>query len=297
VRHWRIGTDNAGIGWSFGGERRAAVVDGVLLVDLDNYWGGTLTMQHELSSLSTEWLRGGPALLLPPRELAKLSLHSDTRRTSYASVDLALATEPGSASRTASLAPSLTVRISDRIAAVLGASYQDQQIGWQLVAGPGVAPPDTYLVGRVHQRAISLSLQADLALSPRMIIQLYAQPFATIGRYSRYALLADPRAARPADRFSALSPDQVTIDDTMLTIDGPQRFTVPRPDGLSRSLIASAIARWELRPGSFLTAVLTHHGSLAAGAPDARLGAELGRVLGEPGGDIVLLKLGWRWAP
>ena len=54
--------------------------------------------------------RGGPALVLPPHELARLSVHSDTRRTSYASLDLALAlaTEPGSASRTASIASALT---------------------------------------------------------------------------------------------------------------------------------------------------------------------------------------------
>ncbi|HSR98330.1 MAG TPA: DUF5916 domain-containing protein [Kofleriaceae bacterium] len=297
IRHWRIGTDNAGLGWSFGGERRAAVVDAALTVDLRSYWGGTLTLQHELSSFSTEWLRGGPALLLPPRELAKLSVHTDSRRTSTASLDLALTTEPGSASRTASVSPSLTVRMSDHVAAVLGASYQDQQIGWQLVAGPGLAPADTYLVGRVHQRAVSLSLQADLAISPRMIIQLYAQPFATIGRYDRYALLADPRASRPADRFAALSSDQVTADDTMLTIDGQRRFTVPRPDGLSRTLIASAIARWELRPGSFLTAVLSHHGDTSAIATGAQLGNQLGRVLTESGGDVLLIKLGWRWAP
>jgi hypothetical protein len=187
--------------------------------------------------------------------------------------------------------------MSDHIAAVLGASYQDQQIGCQLVAGPGLAPADTYVVGRVHQRAVSLSVQADLAISPRMILQLYAQPFATIGRYGHYALLADPRAPRATDRFAALSPDQVTVDDTMLTIDSTQRFTIPRPDGLSRTLIASAIARWELRPGSFLTAVLSHHGDAAASATGTRLGSELGRVLTEPGGDIVLVKLGWRWAP
>jgi hypothetical protein len=297
LRHWRVGTDNAGLGWSWGGERRAAVIDGVLLVDLASYWGGTLTLQHEFAALSTEWLRGGPALALPPRELAKLSLHTDTRRTSFAGLDIALATEPGSGSRSASVTPALTVRLSDHVAAVVGASYQDQQIGWQLVAGPGAAPADTYLIGRVHQRAVSLSLQADLAISPRMIVQLYAQPFATIGRYSRYALLADPRAARPGDRFTALSPDQIMLDETSLTVSGAQRFTVPRPDGVSRTLIASAIARWELRPGSFLTAVWNHHGDAAAGVAGARLGSELGRVLVEPGGDVVLVKLGWRWAP
>src|SRR5262249_44230330 len=65
LRHWQVGTDNAGVGWSFGGERRASVVDGFVLFDFANYWGASLTLQHEASVLSTEWLRGGPALALP----------------------------------------------------------------------------------------------------------------------------------------------------------------------------------------------------------------------------------------
>jgi hypothetical protein len=297
VRHWQVGSDNAGIGWSWGGERRAAVVDGFVWLDLASYWGMGLTLQHEAQVLSTEWLRSGPALALPPREQAKLSIHSDSRRTSHAALDAVLTTEPGSGSRAASVSPSLTVRLSDHVAGTLGASYQDQVIGWQLVAGPGAAPPDTYLVGRLHQRAVSLSLQADLAISPRLIVQLYAQPFATIGRYDRYARLADPRASRPEDRFAAVPADEMTGDATMLTFAGMPGCSIARPDGAQRSLIASAVARWELAPGSFLTAVWSHRGDASAITTTARLGSELGGTLTQSGADVVLIKLGWRWAP
>jgi len=297
LRRWQVGSDNAGIGWSWGGERRAAVADGFVWFDLANFWAAGLTLQHEQGVLSTEWLRGGPALALPSRELAKLSFYSDSRRTSQGKLDATVTTEPGSGSRSVTVAPSLTLRLSDHVAGTLGASYQDQVIGWQLVAGPGVAPPDTYLVGRLRQRAVSLSLQADVAISPRLIVQLYAQPFATIGRYSRYARLADPRAARPEDRFAPLLAGELMADATTLTIAGMPGWSVARPDGAERTLIASAVARWELAPGSFLTAVWSHRGNVQAEASGARLGSELGDVLREPGADIVLVKLGWRWAP
>src|SRR5262249_28985606 len=155
----------------------------------------------------------------------------------------------------------------------------------------------TYLVGRVHQRAVSALVEADLAISPRMIVQLVAQPFATVGSYSRYALLADPRADRPGDRFARLSPDELTIDAGELMVHGARAFTIARPDGLSRTLIASAVARWEVRPGSFLTAVWNHRGDAAIATATAQLAPELGRVFVEPGADVVLVKLGWRWAP
>lgn len=297
LRRWRIGSDNAGLGYSWGGERRAAVADGYIRFDFANYWDAYVLFQHELAVQSTEWLRGGPAVVLPPREQVSLVAHSDTRRTTLAGLELTHSSEPGSGSRATSIAPSLTLRLSDHVAGILGASYQDQVIGWQLVAGPGSAPAETYLVGRLRQRTAALSIQADLAISPRFIVQLYAQPFATIGRYSRYALLADPYAARTGDRFTVLGADQLAGDAQMLTVRGPTSFTVARPDGSARSLIASAVARWELAPGSFLTAVWSHRGDAATATSHARLASELGDVLAEPGADVVLVKLGWRWAP
>jgi hypothetical protein len=297
LRKWVAGTDNVGVGWSLGGERRAAVADGNLQLYFTSYWDAAVTLQHEWSALSTEWLRGGPALALPPRDLAKLSIHTDVRRSTQATLDAVATREPGSHSRSARISPSATLRFSDHVAATLGASYQVQRIGWQLLAGPGAAPADTYLVGQLDQRAISLSLQTDIAISPRLIIQLYAQPFATVGRYSRYALLADPRAARPEDRFALLGTDDLTADATTLMIHGAPGWSVARPDGAQRTLIATAVARWEVRPGSFLTAVWSHRGDAATATPRARLGTELNDVLTEPGSDVALIKLGWRFAP
>ena len=297
LHRWQVGSDNAGVGWSWGGERRAAVVDGFLYLVFPSYWDATLTLQHELAVLSTEWLRGGPALALPPREQARLSIHSDTRRTSVAGLDAAVTTEPGSGSRSLALSPALTLRLSDHIAGTLGASYQDQTIGWQLVASPGgpaAAPDGSYLVGRLHQRTLSLSLRADLALSPRLILQLYAQPFATVGRSDRYAMLADPRAAHPGDRFTALPAGE---PGEPLSVAGMPGFSIARPDAAGRSLVANAVVRWELAPGSFLTAVWSHRGDTAEATATARPAGELGRAAREPGSDTVLVKLGWRWAP
>jgi len=294
LRHWQVGTDNAGVGWSFGGERRASVVDVFVLFDFANYWGASLALQHEASVLSTEWLRGGPALELPPREGAKLSVHTDNRRTSLATLDATATAEPDTGSYSVAVSPSLTLRLSDHVAGTLGASYQDQVVGWQFVPGP---PAGEVLVGRLHQRTLSLSLQTDIAITSRFIVQLYAQPFATIGEYSRYARLMDPRADRPEDRFAQLGDGEISGDATMLTVAGPPSYTIARPDASQRSLVATAVARWELAPGSFLTAVWSHRAEVDTLATGARLAGDLGDVLREPGADVFLVKLGWRWAP
>ncbi|HET9624356.1 MAG TPA: DUF5916 domain-containing protein [Kofleriaceae bacterium] len=306
LRSWQVGSDNLGVGWSWGGERRAAVADAYVKLDFTNYWDATLTAQHEFAVRSTEWLRGGPALALPRREDVKISIHSDTRRTTFAGLDASLTHEPGSGSYALAAEPSLTLRVSDHLAGILGATLEDQVVGWQLVAAPAppphtdvgargdlpVAPDGTYLVGRLHQRTVALSLQTDIAISPRFIIQLYAQPFTTVGRFGRFAVLTDPGAGR----FAVLGPGEIRTDATQLHVMRGAAFSVPRPDTSQRTLIASAVARWEWSPGSFVTAVWSHRGDHQIATTTARLAAELGDVLAEPGDDIVLVKLDWRFA-
>jgi len=92
----------------------------------------------------------------------------------------------------------------------------------------------------------------------------------------------------------------LTIADTGAgtgTGTGAPAWSIARPDGTEHTLIASAVARWELAPGSFLTAVWSHRGDRAAITTTARLGDELTGALAQPGSDVFLVKLGWRWSP
>jgi len=166
-------------------------------------------------------------------------------------------------------------------------SYQDQGVGWQYVA----AANSTYLVGRVRQRTVALAIRADLAFSPHLILQLYAQPFVSLAQYKNYARLVDAHAAEPSARFSALAPSDIVSNGGMVSVrgEGLSPLTFPQPDGVQRTLVASAVLRWEFRPGSFLSAVWSHRGSHFR-IGDSRFGPNLGQVLAEPGTDVFLLK-------
>ena len=67
IRAWSVGSSNLGMGWTWSGEPRTRVVDSYLSFDTRNYWTAKLAVKREMSALSTTWLRGGPALRLPPR--------------------------------------------------------------------------------------------------------------------------------------------------------------------------------------------------------------------------------------
>lgn len=261
VRRWTFGSENLGAGWTTGGDPRARVVDGFVRAEFRNYWDGSATWTRDFPALSTEWLRGGPALLLPARDMLHLVVNSDQRSGRFvATFDSSAAREPGSGSWLMSFNPRVTVRTSDRLEWALGPSYSDQTVGWQFLTGRGGADRAS-LVARVRQQTLSFTTRADLVFNVRALLQVYAQPFVSVGGYDRYQRLVSPRAADAGDRFAPIAPGEIAYDaaiDRLVVRVGPADaapLTFAMPDAARRAMNATIVFRWEYRPGSFLTAV------------------------------------------
>jgi hypothetical protein len=136
-------------------------------------------------------------------------------------------------------------------------------------------------VARLRQTTVSLTTRVDFAFSPRLTLQLYAQPFASAGRFDRYAEVVSPRAARTADRVRAFA-------------QGPRLFD---PEFHVRDLHANLVLRWEYRPGSALFVVWSQQRQAALAGPFTHA---LGEVFGPfalPPADTVLVKLSYWFTP
>jgi hypothetical protein len=206
IRHWAIGSDRLGLGWNFAGELRAQTINGFVQLDARNYWKFNARWLHDFSSLFVEWLRGGPALLLPKCDLFQYSILTDQRRASYAQLDGSWWQESGSDSNSWMLNPQIYITNGLHLRWSFGLSYQEDQIGWQYVTNAN----NDYVVARDHQKTISPTLRADWAFSPHLILQFYAQPFVRTGKFDRYQLLVDPRARENQNRFVLLDDNQIS---------------------------------------------------------------------------------------
>jgi hypothetical protein len=249
--------------------------------DLRNYWTGSLSVDHEWPALQTEALRGGPALLRPARDAAALSVVTDTRKVSQLAVDLRAFREKEAGSHQFALSPLLSLRPADRLALSLGPAMDWTTNGWQYVGAPAPAGPPRYILARLRQTTVALTTRVDLAFSPRLTLQLYAQPFASAGRFDRYVEVVDPRAARTADRVRAFTPDT----------------TLPDPAFHVRDLHANLVLRWEYRPGSALFVVWSQQREAALAGPFTHaLGEVFGPFALRPA-DTVLVKLSYWFTP
>ena len=275
IRHWTVGSENTGRAWTWAGASRTAVVSGFGTIDWRSYWQTRLTVTHEASSRSTSWLRGGPAIQLPARDSAAFSLVSNQRRATYWTLDTSVVRDAAPVAWSASISPLLNVRSSDYVQWSVGPSYRTDTVAWQPTGVVGQGTDRQWTVARLGQRTLSATTRADVVLSPRLSVQLYAQPFATTSRFDLPQTVVAPLAPGPFARVSPMDP-----------------LSAPDPTE-TRTLNASVVLRWEYRAGSFLTVVwnqVRDHGATS----NADVRDAFGRLFGDPATTVLAVKASLR---
>jgi len=104
-----------------------------------------------------------------------------------------------------------------------------------------------YVFGHIHRHEAAVQLRATLALSPDLVITVYAQPFVSTGKYDQIGELT--RAGGSDVRWYTTAvhgPGLRTI------VDRGGAFSIDEPDYTVASLRSTAVLRWEFRPGSTL---------------------------------------------
>ncbi|HEY5950914.1 MAG TPA: DUF5916 domain-containing protein, partial [Kofleriaceae bacterium] len=209
----------------------------------------------------------GRALQRSGRLGVELGIHSDPRRVVVGSFELtAQSTHAGSFTEAAS---TFSVRPRDDVELAIEpdllVTRGEPRYLEDDMFGPRFARQDATSFG-VTTRAI-WTLQRDLTL------QAYVQALLATIRY-RDAFTADP-----LDRV-------VGLDDLQ-----PASFDAAMYDAREGALNATAVARWEYRPGSTAFLVYSH----AQAPTDARATWDPAALVHGPQQDVVLLKLSWAW--
>jgi hypothetical protein len=169
----------------------------------------------------------------------------------------------------------------------------------QYLTQEAVADSTYYVLAGLDRREISLTLRADLALTPRLSIEVYAQPFLSAGRYDGFKFAADPKAPEYAGRFDLLAPDQIDRpgdgEDIGIDVegDGTPDFTIGEPDFRIVSLRTNVVLRWEFRPGStfFFVWQMNRRGEEDTG--DLNASGALYDALEAPGVNVLAVKLAY----
>ncbi|MDB4949083.1 MAG: hypothetical protein JWM27_1732, partial [Gemmatimonadetes bacterium] len=288
--------------WNFGGDPIYQAFSGAGNATFTNLWNVSGQATYGLQTKDDGLTRGGPRALAPAFWDASINWGSDPRRLLSASGYLEDRVDHGG-SYTHAGNVSLAVRPSSSVQVSVGPGLTFNRNAAQYVRS--VADPlatatfgRRYVFGDVKQTTLSMDTRVDWTFTPKLSLQLFAQPFVSSGEFSRYKELARPAsfdfAVYGRDRGTL---QQTTGADGSVTVqvdpDGAgaaPAFTFGDQDFTVRSLRGNAVLRWEYRPGSALFFVWQQErsGDTGDGRFDAR--RDFGGVFSEPAHNVFLIK-------
>lgn len=149
-----------------------------------------------------------------------------------------------------------------------------------------------YVFGDLSRTELSMTTRVGIVVSPRVSLQIFAQPLLSSGDYRSFKELARPRTFTFRPYENALF-DAVNGTYTIEPDAGAAPLSFANPDFNFKSARVNTVFRWELKPGSTLYAVWTRQ-QIDLQYPGAfALGRDAGAMFSAPGDDIFLVKLAY----
>jgi hypothetical protein len=289
--------------WNFGG----TLFQQEVKVD----WSGVLHNQRGFSvrtgwipELSDPWqTRGGPLFRQPGKWLVGGSFRGDRRNTISAGISGSYRWN-AEGSWGVTMSPSLNGRGQGRATWSLQPRYsqsRDDAFYVTQLADPTASATygSRYVFAGLEQKSLDLTVRLDLAMTPSVSLQLYAQPFIATGDYEGFRGYAQPNTYT-FDTFgegaSTIGFDQ---DTNTYTVDpdgaagGGEPIAFFNPDFRVLSLRGNAVLRWEYVPGSTLFFVWSQDRSGFSSDPDFGGFGSFGDVFREPQRNVFMIKVSY----
>jgi hypothetical protein len=151
------------------------------------------------------------------------------------------------------------MRPTNSISVSVAAFYERNVDNLQYVDTARPAGEAKYVLGRLDQETLGLTLRANVLLTPDLSIQYYGSPFVSNGRYGRFKRATDtPRADRYEDRFREFGGGEIAyVPELNLyrVSESGTTYAFGNPDFDFRQFRSNLVARWEFMPGSSLYVV------------------------------------------
>jgi hypothetical protein len=284
LRRWEVnvGPDAT---WNYGGDRVGGSVGIRGGATLLNFWSANGNYDFRPAAVDDRLTRGGPLAVRPAEQSIGLFLNSNPRQRATLNVQ---ANQGWNAAggHSQRLETNLGLRPASNVELRVGPQITRSHTVAQYVTSVGDAVMGAtfgrrYVFAPLDQTTLAMSLRANVAFSPTLTLEMFAQPFVSSGDFGALAQLRAPgrfefdvygvtagTATRDTNGIYAVDPDGA----------GPAAgFRVSDRDFTLRSLRGNAVLRWEWHAGSTLFLVWQQSRALdvtatGAYARDTRIG-------------------------
>jgi hypothetical protein len=232
-----------------------------------NWWGISMNANYNAEATSLTLTRGGPKAIIPRSFTINISGYTDSREKIIFSPFGGYRTDDFGG-YTYDYGLEIEWKPMPRIEVTFEPTYEFNNTKNQWVDNFADAlATETfgtrYVFAEIDQKTVSAELRLNWSFNPKLSLQLYAQPFFSVGDYGNFKELSQPNSKKYSlygENNSTITYDAV---DNSYTIDadgnGPaQANSFDNPDFNFKSIRGNAVLRWEVHPGSVFYLVWTH---------------------------------------
>jgi hypothetical protein len=286
---------------TFGMERRyyGGNVNGY--VEFVNFWEFGFGTDREGKSLSTETLRGGPALLHNGNTNAWIFVGTDHRKKVLFSFNTSHFIRDGLTDHSHNYNMGMRFQITDALNVSLYPEYNTRLNKLEWVETLDEMEEVRYIRGTIRQTTSYLTLRFSYNITPDFTVEFYGMPFVSAAKYTEFKYITDAGADNFTDRFVQFTNEQISysFDDEIYEIDENQDGTVDysfdQPNFNVFDFNANLVVRWEYRPGSTLFVVWSQNRYKDLTNGDFNLGNDFETLFTDTyPHDILLVKLSYR---
>jgi hypothetical protein len=288
--------------WSanFDGDKQGDAVNVFGRLQLRNYWNTGWNASYRWRALDDRQTWGGPSMATGRAWTSGFWLDTDERKPIVGRFgSYFFGNEWGSRQWDGETV--LEIRPSSALTLSLGPSVSTAHRVAQWVtsaADEGLAKnlSGHYVFAGFDQTEIALAVHVNWIFSPRLSLQVFAQPLLSRGTYSGFKEL---ERARSFD-FLTYNEHQIAHDDSgdIYTVS-PGRgtsgdFSFENPNFDFKSLRLNTVLRWEWRPGSALFAVWTQAREDSSNPSRSDVGSSLDDLFAAPPNNVFVVKATFR---
>jgi hypothetical protein len=238
--------------WDFSGEHISSGAGFNLYLEFLNKWSLNTEVTFTSRALDTRILRGGPAMLLPWTWDFSAGLQTDPSERISAFLYANTTQASNNSHAWFNINPGLSVQPANPLKIEISFNYESNKNKLQYVTTKSVNDANQYILGTLDQKTLGLTFRIDYNFTPELSLQYYGSPFASVGQYTRFKTVTDPRADSYKNRFTRI--ETTYTDNDYFIADG---YSFADPDFNFNQLRSNLVCRWEYLPGSQIYLVWT----------------------------------------
>jgi hypothetical protein len=276
--------------------------------DFLNYDGVWMNYAYNPSTISNRMTRGGPRVVSPQGWQLGGGGYSDSRKPIV--VNAYGSTYQGGGGNNWYSEIDVEWKPAPNMSLTVGPSFSKNHTEAQWV---GVFDDPTatatyghrYVFAYFNGTEVAANIRLNWIFTPKLSLQLFAQPLISSGEYVDYKELAKPNSyqfLRYGDNGSTIVPQKDAggnVTGFVSDPDGPgpaAPFSFDNPNFNYKSLRGNAVLRWEYRPGSTLYIVWTQSRSDYENNGDFQFNQSMQRLWGAKPDNIFMLKFSYWWS-